>query len=80
MRDPHRWEHVLTVAKVREWADKARHATTRRDRWICALHDEGASYRDIGKAAGMSHTAIQRVVARRPMAEESPAGHEDQTT
>lgn len=41
-----------------------REATARRDSLIRQLHDEGASLRQIAEAAGLSHTAIAKILRR----------------
>lgn len=46
------------------WADKARAATTNRDEAIRRARDEGASLRVIAEAAGLTHTAIAKILAR----------------
>lgn len=55
---------MTPTAKVRLWADKARLATIERDAAIAAMHAEGATLRAIGDAAGLSHTAVAKIVAR----------------
>jgi len=47
------------------WASQARGATARRDRLVCQMHDQGASYRAIAEAAGLSAAGVRRIVARR---------------
>jgi IS30 family transposase len=49
---------------VRKWANAARFATASRDAAIRAMKAEGSSYREIAEAAGLSHGAIQKIVAR----------------
>jgi len=40
-----------------------------RDAAICAMRDEGASYRAIAEAASLSAAGVRRIVARRPTTE-----------
>jgi lambda repressor-like predicted transcriptional regulator len=47
-----------------EQAGKARSATEMRDYWIREAHKEGSSLRAIGRATGLSHTAIAKILAR----------------
>ncbi len=50
--------------KVQKCADEARTWTTMRDEAIRQLSAEGASLREIGKLAGLSHGAIAKILAR----------------
>ena len=45
-------------------AEAARVATDARDYWIRKAHEEGSSLRAIGRATGLSHTAIAKILAR----------------
>lgn len=49
---------------AREQADKARKATEMRDYWIREARAEGATFRAIGEAVGLSHTAVAKIVNR----------------
>jgi lambda repressor-like predicted transcriptional regulator len=49
---------------VARWADKAREATARRDNLIRDMRSEGCSLRQIAAAAGLSHTAIAKILAK----------------
>lgn len=42
----------------------ARESTERRDALICQARAEGMTYRAIGAAASLSHTAVAKIVAR----------------
>jgi len=55
---------MTTTAELARWATKAREATLRRDRLIVAMRAEGATHRAIAEAAGLSHTAVQNVLAK----------------
>lgn len=50
--------------KVATEAAKVRKATTDRDKAIVAMSAEGASLREIGEVAELSHTAIAKILAR----------------
>lgn len=54
----------VTAKEVASWARKAREATLRRDEAIHRMHAEGATLRAIGEAAGLSHTAIKKILVR----------------
>lgn len=54
----------MTASPVAVWARKAREATERRDAEIRQMRGEGASLRAIAEAAGMSHTAVAKILAR----------------
>lgn len=45
-------------------ARKAREAVARRDQLIRQMRAEGATFRAIAEAAGLTHTAIAKIVAR----------------
>lgn len=49
---------------VADYAEQVRRATIWRDGWIRKMRAEGASWRQIATAAGMSHRAIQKIVAK----------------
>lgn len=53
-----------TADQLASQARKAREATLRRDELIRQMRDEGASWRTIASAAGLSHMAIKKIVAR----------------
>lgn len=55
---------TTSAAKVQSWAWKAQRATAERDAAIRAMRDEGASLRTIAEAAGLTHTAIAKILAR----------------
>lgn len=55
---------MTAAAEVRRWATKAREATQRRDEAIRQASAEGASLRTIAEAAGLSHTAIAKILAK----------------
>jgi transposase len=46
------------------YAAQARRSTEKRDRAIASAVASGASLREVGKAAGMSHAGVARVVER----------------
>jgi hypothetical protein len=52
------------AAKVEKFADEARAWTSMRDEAIRQLRAEGASLREIGKLAKLSHGAIAKILAR----------------
>lgn len=47
-----------------KWADIARKATVKRDIAIRMMHTQGASFRTIARAAGLSVGAIQKIVRK----------------
>lgn len=47
-----------------EQARKASKATEMRDYWIREARAEGSSLRAIGRATGLSHTAIKKIVEK----------------
>lgn len=49
---------------VTRHAQAARDSTVLRDEWIRAAWQDGWSYRTIGQAAGLSHTAIKNIVEK----------------
>jgi hypothetical protein len=51
---------------VMTWASKARQATAKRDAAIHKMREEGATLRDIGDAAGLSHTAVAKILLHHP--------------
>lgn len=55
---------MKTATEVSTWARKAREATARRDDAIRRMHAEGAALRTIGEAAGLSHTAVKKILDR----------------
>lgn len=54
----------MTAKDVAAWANKARAATLRRDEAIRQMRAEGASWRTIAAAAGLSHMAVSKIVAK----------------
>lgn len=54
------------LAAVTYWADLTAHAATERDRAIVAAVATGHSQRAVARAAGLSHPAIAKVIARTP--------------
>jgi hypothetical protein len=52
------------AVQVALWARKAREATARRDEAIRAMRDTGVPLRAIGDAAGLSHSAIAKILTR----------------
>lgn len=57
-------EPVNTAEQLASQARKAREATTRRDELIRQMRAEGASWRTIAAAAGLSHMAVSKIVAK----------------
>jgi len=55
---------VKTEQAVASWARKAREATSRRDEAIHQMRSEGATLRAIAQAAGLTHTAVAKILAR----------------
>lgn len=55
---------AVTAKEVASWARRAREATTQRDDAIRRMHADGATLRAIGEAAGLSHTAIKKILTR----------------
>lgn len=53
-----------TGQQLASQARKAREATLRRDELIRQMKTEGASLRTIAEAAGLTHTAIAKILAR----------------
>lgn len=54
----------MTAKEVASWARKAREATGRRDEEIRRMRAEGSTLRAIAEAAGLTHTAIAKIVNR----------------
>lgn len=54
----------MTAREVASWARKAREATLRRDEAIRAMRGEGATLRAIADAAGLTHTAVAKILSR----------------
>jgi lambda repressor-like predicted transcriptional regulator len=54
-----------TAGIVSYQAREVQRAIANRDRAICKMHDEGASLREIAKAAGMSHGGVRKIIDRR---------------
>jgi hypothetical protein len=55
---------TTTMAQLRRAAADIERATARRDRLIAQARTEGASLRDIGAAANMSHPGVAKVLTR----------------
>lgn len=53
-----------TTQQLASQARRAREAVARRDQLIRQAHAEGLPLRTIGDAAGLSHTAVAKIVAR----------------
>lgn len=53
-----------TPERVAWWAEEARAALANRDEAIRDWRSEGASLRTIAEAAGLTHSAIAKIVAR----------------
>ncbi len=54
----------MTAKELASQARKAREATARRDQLIHQMRDEGATLRAIAEAAGLTHTAVAKILAR----------------
>lgn len=54
----------MTAKEVSGWAKKAREATIQRDSAIRRMRDEGSTLRSIADAAGLTHTAVAKILAR----------------
>lgn len=54
----------MTAKELAAWARKAREATEHRDQLIRQMRAEGSPLRTIAEAAGLSHTAIAKIVGR----------------
>ena len=52
------------IRRLTRAAWRARQATLERDAVICELRVKGVSLRQIAEAAGLSHTAIAKIVHR----------------
>lgn len=55
---------AATAPQLALWAQKARKATERRDDLIRQMRAEGATLRAIAEVAGLTHTAIAKILAR----------------
>jgi hypothetical protein len=53
---------ALHLRAVARYAEQARQFTASRNGAIRIAHNEGATLRQIGEAAGLSHTAIGKIV------------------
>jgi F0F1-type ATP synthase membrane subunit c/vacuolar-type H+-ATPase subunit K len=58
--------HLYRLAQAAKGLDKAR---TKRDRLIVEAVADGVAARAVGRAVGMSHVAVAKLVARSPDAE-----------
>lgn len=63
----------MTAKEVASWAKKAREATERRNLEIHKMRLEGATLRAIAEAAGLTHTAIAKILKERDF----PRSYED---
>jgi DNA invertase Pin-like site-specific DNA recombinase len=54
----------VTAKEVASWAKKARDATVQRDVAIRRMRDEGSTLRAIAEAAGLTHTAVAKILGR----------------
>lgn len=54
----------MTAKEVSSWAKRAREATLQRDAAIRRMREDGSTLRSIAQAAGLSHTAIVKILAR----------------
>lgn len=54
----------MGAKEVASWAKKAREATAKRDAAIRQMRDEGSSLRSIAEAAGLTHTAVAKILKR----------------
>lgn len=55
---------MTTAQQLASQARKAREATARRDQLIRAVRDEGSTLRAIADVAGLTHTAVAKILAR----------------
>lgn len=55
---------MMGAKDVASWAKKAREATARRDEEIRKMRTDGATLRAIADSAGLTHSAIARILAR----------------
>lgn len=56
----------MNAGEVRRWSQKAREATVRRNEAIRAMRAAGRPLMEIAEAAGLSHTAIAKIVKSDP--------------
>lgn len=56
--------NALARMELRRAAKKAREWTIRRDDLIREMHANGSSLRAIGEEAGLTHSAIAKIVAK----------------
>jgi len=54
----------MSAKELALWAKKAREATARRDDLIRQMRAEGSTLRSIAEAAGLTHTAVAKILAR----------------
>lgn len=54
----------MTAKEVASWARKAREATMERDQAIHRMRDDGSTLRAIAEAAGLTHTAIAKILGK----------------
>jgi len=62
-----------TAKYLTELAVDIREATTTRDNCIVTMREEGASYGEIAKAAGMSRSGVVRVLERAQPGSDDPS-------
>lgn len=55
---------MTTAQNLSSQAKKAREATARRDQLIRAMRDEGSTLRAIAEVAGLTHTAVAKILSR----------------
>jgi transposase-like protein len=53
---------MTTAEEVSSWAKKAREARVQRDQAIRRMSREGASLRTIAEAAGITHSAVAKIL------------------
>ncbi|WP_370326370.1 hypothetical protein [Euzebya sp.] len=53
--------HASHAAQLAAIADRA---VETRDRWIVYAHRVGGSFREIGRAVGLSHVAVRKIVLK----------------
>lgn len=53
---------MTTADEVASWAKKAREAKVQRDQAIRRMKTEGASLRTIAEAAGITHSAVAKII------------------
>ena len=61
---PSKPSEVSAGRSVRIWARKAQEATRNRDEAIRQMRANGATLRAIAEAAGLTHTAVAKILAK----------------